>query len=153
MLTHDQATVAEISPPLESPPVRSAILVAEDSVVLQTMVKQLLERLGCSVEIVSTGKEAVEASSKRHFNLILMDWQMPEMDGLEATRLIRASENAAGRHTPIIAMTANAMQGDKDKCMEAGMDGYLAKPFKLDELKAIVSQYKSESGSEEQNAA
>lgn len=149
----DQTPIAEIIQTAEPVVVSSAVLVAEDSPVLQTVVRQLLEKLGCAVEIVGTGKEAVEASAKRHFNLILMDWQMPEMDGLEATRLIRASENLLGRHTPIIAMTANAMQGDKDRCIEAGMDGYLAKPFKLDELKAIVAQYKSHSDPEAQSAA
>ncbi len=119
------------------------ILVAEDSVVLQRMVKSLLEKLGCTVEIVANGKEAVEAAHSKKYNLIFMDWQMPEMDGLEATKTIRDLETASGKHIPIIAMTANAMQGDKDTCLAAGMDGYMSKPFKLDDLRNIISQYAS----------
>lgn len=117
------------------------ILVAEDSVVLQRMVKSLLEKLGCSVEIVANGKEAVNAANSKKYSLIFMDWQMPEMDGLEATKTIRELEVASGKHIPIIAMTANAMQGDKDTCLAAGMDGYMSKPFKLDDLRNIISQY------------
>ena len=117
------------------------ILVAEDSVVLQRMVKSLLEKLGCNVEIVSNGKEAVEAAHTNKYNMIFMDWQMPEMDGLEATKSIRQDEFSSGKHIPIIAMTANAMQGDKDTCLSAGMDGYMSKPFKLDDLRNIITQY------------
>jgi CheY-like chemotaxis protein len=119
----------------------TSILVAEDSPVLQTLVRQLLKKLGCTATIVSNGREAAELAVKNDYNLIFMDWQMPEMDGLEATAQIRASEASTHKHTPIIAMTANAMQGDKDRCLAAGMDGYLSKPFKIDELKAIIDQY------------
>lgn len=119
------------------------ILVAEDSLVLQRMVKSLLEKLGCTVEIVANGKEAVEAAHSKKYNMIFMDWQMPEMDGLEATKTIRSLETSSGQHIPIIAMTANAMQGDKDTCLAAGMDGYMSKPFKLDDLRNIISQYAS----------
>lgn len=123
------------------------ILVAEDSVVLQRMVKSLLEKLGCSVEIVGNGKQAVAAASSNSYNMIFMDWQMPEMDGLEATQKIRNFETVSGKHIPIIAMTANAMQGDKDTCLSAGMDGYMSKPFKLDDLRNIISQYASQATS------
>lgn len=132
---------SEISPTPELAFANTSILVAEDSTVLQRMVKQLLEKLGCHVEIVSNGKEAVEAVNKNDYNIIFMDWQMPEMDGLEATRNIREIEAGSGKHIPIIAMTANAMQGDKDTCLAAGMDGYMSKPFRMDDLKAIINQY------------
>lgn len=136
---------AEISPVPELAFANTSILVAEDSSVLQRMVKQLLEKLGCNVEIVSNGKEAVEAVNKNDYNIIFMDWQMPEMDGLEATRNIREIETGSGKHIPIIAMTANAMQGDKDTCLAAGMDGYMSKPFRMDDLKAIITQYATKS--------
>ncbi|MBX9687981.1 MAG: response regulator [Candidatus Obscuribacterales bacterium] len=117
------------------------ILVAEDSPVLQNLVKQLLKKLGYTPDLVSNGKLALAASKSKNYDLILMDWQMPEMDGLEAAEAIRIEEEKTGIHTPIVAMTANAMQGDRDRCISAGMDGYLSKPFKLEELQAIIEQF------------
>lgn len=118
-----------------------SVLVAEDSPVLQRMAKHLLEKLGCQVEIVSNGQEAVNAMANKNYKLILMDWQMPEMDGLTATRIIREKESQSGTHIPIIALTANAMQGDRNTCLQAGMDDYLSKPFKLEDLHDVIKKY------------
>lgn len=108
------------------------VLLAEDNLVNQKLAGQLLIKRGHSLEIVGDGKQAVEAWRKNRFDIILMDVQMPEMDGLEATALIRASEK--GSRIPIIAMTASAMRGDREECLRAGMDDYLAKPIKPTQL-------------------
>jgi two-component system, sensor histidine kinase and response regulator len=110
------------------------ILLAEDSVVNQKLAVALLRRQGHTVTIASNGLEAVEAVDRETFDLILMDVQMPEMDGLEATAAIRVNQGASGLHTPIIAMTAHALKGDRERCLEAGMDGYVAKPIRPQEL-------------------
>jgi PAS domain S-box-containing protein len=111
------------------------VLVAEDNPVNQELVVQLLTRRGHTVVVAENGRHAI-ASLKRHpFDLVLMDVQMPEMGGLEATQAIREREKSTGRHIPILAMTADAMQGDRERCMAAGMDGYVAKPI---EPKAFV---------------
>ncbi|MBV9267932.1 MAG: response regulator [Acidobacteriaceae bacterium] len=118
------------------------VLVAEDNPVNQRLTKAILEKAGHVVTLACDGREAVAACAKDRFELILMDVQMPEMDGLEATSAIRQAEQ--GRfHTPIIALTAHAMQGDKERCLRAGMDGYLTKPINakhlLAELEALAS--------------
>jgi PAS domain S-box-containing protein len=105
------------------------ILLAEDNPVNQEVAVHLIERRGHSVIVAENGREAVEAIERHKFDLVLMDVQMPEMGGLEATRVIREKEKGSGHHLPIIAMTAHAMQGDREQCLEAGMDGYLAKPI------------------------
>lgn len=117
------------------------VLVAEDSLVLQQMLEILFERVGCATDIVGNGREAVEAASKGAYDLIFMDWQMPEMDGLSATRCIRDRESGGKLHTPIVAMTANAMQGDRDACLAAGMDDYISKPFTFEELRTMVEKW------------
>ncbi len=122
------------------------VLVADDSRVNQKLVVGMLERLGCHAEVVASGAEAVAAALRRQYALVLMDCQMPGMDGYEATRRIRASE-AARRHTPIIAMTASALEGDRERCLEAGMDDHLHKPFSLEELAAALGPY---TGADEQ---
>lgn len=106
------------------------ILLAEDSLVNQKLATALLRRCGHTVHIANNGKEAVSAVKKNHYDIVLMDVQMPEMDGLTATRRIRELEQREGRHTPIMAMTAHAMQGDRDRCLEAGMDEYVSKPIR-----------------------
>ena len=98
-------------------------LVAEDDAVNQRLITRLLEKRGHRVVLAQNGREAVQAFEKRHFDVVLMDEQMPEMDGFEATKLIRGKENATGTHLPIIALTALAMKGDEERCMTAGMDG------------------------------
>ncbi len=119
------------------------ILVAEDQVINRKVIKQFLERKGWSVEVVENGKLAVEMIQKhpRRFALVLMDVQMPVMDGYEATRLIRQNETETSMHIPIVAMTAHAMKGDKEKCIAAGMDSYLSKPVNPRELYEMVEKY------------
>jgi CheY-like chemotaxis protein len=103
---------------------------------------RILEKLGHNVQVVNDGREALRRSQVEEFDLILMDVQMPEMDGLEATKAIRAAEASTGKHMSIIAMTAHAMKGDREKCLSAGMDGYLSKPIRIDELKRTMSEVK-----------
>jgi two-component system, sensor histidine kinase and response regulator len=114
------------------------VLLAEDNIVNQTLASRLLEKRGHDVTVVGNGKQALVALDKQVFDVILMDVQMPEMDGLEATAAIRQSEKATGRRIPIIAMTAHAMKGDKERCLLAGMDGYLSKPIRGKDLYEIV---------------
>ena len=120
-------------------PVRAPkVLVADDNVVNQRVVQQLLARRGCEVVLTSTGIEALEAWHRERFDLVLMDVQMPEMDGLQAAEQIRAVEKRRRvRGTPMVALTAHAMTGDRERCLAAGMDDYLAKPLRkaaFDEL-------------------
>ena len=114
------------------------VLVAEDNAVNLMVVSRVLKRLGCEVVTVVNGQEAVEASATQTFDAVLMDCQMPVMDGLEATRAIRARETSGGRRLPIIALTADAMSGDRDRCRSAGMDDYLTKPFRPEEVAAAL---------------
>jgi PAS domain S-box-containing protein len=116
------------------------VLLAEDNPVNQTLAMRLLEKLGHKVQVVNNGREALTRSQAEEFDLILMDVQMPEIDGLEATAAIRAAESDTGRHVPIVAMTAHAMKGDREKCFSAGMDGYLSKPIRADELKQAMAE-------------
>jgi PAS domain S-box-containing protein len=118
------------------PPARRPlrVLLAEDNVINQKLGSRLLEKQGHSVVVVASGREAVEAVARERFDLVLMDVQMPDLDGLEATGLIRERERGTGRHLPIIAMTAHAMKGDREQCLAAGMDGYVAKPIHPREL-------------------
>ena len=110
------------------------ILLAEDNVVNQVLASRLLEKHGHSVFVVNNGRSALEALDKEKFDLVLMDVSMPEMDGLETVAAIRAREGVTGFHMPIIAMTAHAMKGDRERCLEAGMDAYISKPIQPREL-------------------
>jgi len=115
------------------------VLVAEDNPVNQRLAVRLLEKRGHRVQVAVNGREALQALDRDEFDLVLMDVQMPEMDGVEATAAIREKEKGSGLHLPIIALTANAMKGDREKYLASGMDGYLAKPIRpleLDELLA-----------------
>jgi len=114
------------------------VLVAEDNAVNQKLIAKLLSRDGHSVTIVSNGLEAIEALGQLEVDLVLMDVQMPVMDGLEATRQIRQQEAGRSRHQRIVAITANAFDGDREKCMAAGMDDYLTKPIQSSELRRIL---------------
>jgi CheY-like chemotaxis protein len=114
------------------------ILLAEDNRVNQTLAIRLLEKRGHRVVLAETGRAALEAAQKQTFDLVLMDVQLPEMDGLDATRAIRHTEKTSGKHLPIIAMTANAMLGDKERCFESGMDGYVPKPISAKDLFSAI---------------
>jgi CheY-like chemotaxis protein len=115
------------------------VLVAEDNPTNQKLVSALLDHKGHHVSIVSNGRLAVERAALEPFDVILMDVQMPEMSGLEATAAIREQERGTGRHVPIVALTARAMSGDREQCFAAGMDAYVSKPVKADELFAAIT--------------
>ena len=118
------------------------VLVAEDNAVNQKVLKIILEKNGCSFAIADDGAMALRKFQEDQYDLILMDCQMPEVDGLQASRRIRELEEKAGLgRCPIVAMTANAMKGDKDRCLEAGMDGFIAKPFKTQELLGVMEEW------------
>jgi len=118
------------------------VLLAEDNPVNQEVTRGLLEHLRCTCTIVANGALAVERLSDAHdFDLVLMDCQMPELDGLEATRQVRRHEQSIGQHVPIVALTANAMAGDREMCLAAGMDDFLSKPFQLPELVQILERW------------
>src|SRR5439155_6300415 len=110
------------------------VLLAEDSIVNQRLAVGLLERHGHRVTIANNGREALELAEQDNFDVILMDVQMPEVDGLEATRTIRQREERSGQHVPIIAMTAHALKGDRERCLAVGMDEYVAKPVRERQL-------------------
>lgn len=121
------------------------VLVVEDNVINQKVVCKMLERLQIPSTIAVNGREAVELCSRQPFELIFMDIQMPEMDGLEATRAIRSADDHG--HAPvIIALTANAMQGDRERCLQAGMDDYLAKPIKQQDIESMIVKWFPASG-------
>jgi CheY-like chemotaxis protein len=117
---------------------RLEILLAEDNTVNQMLAVRLLEKRGHSITLASDGRAALAALEAKSFDVVLMDVQMPEMDGFEATAAIRARENGSGRRTPVIAMTAHAMKGDRERCLAAGMDGYVSKPLEANELYKTV---------------
>jgi len=133
---------------LAIPQCYGSILLVEDNPTNQEVAQEFLNILGCEVKVVSDGQAAVEATSHRTYDVVLMDCQMPKMDGFEATRLIRErersespGESANPVHTPIIALTAHTMQGDKEKCLAAGMDDFLGKPFVLNQLAAVLQRW------------
>jgi two-component system, sensor histidine kinase and response regulator len=117
------------------------ILVAEDNAVNQMLVTRLLQKRGHSVMVVGNGRDALGALVQGTYDLILMDMQMPEMDGFEATSELRRREKQTGRHLPVIALTAHAMKGDRERCLDAGMDGYLAKPIRAQALYELLENY------------
>jgi CheY-like chemotaxis protein len=117
------------------------VLIAEDNPVNQRVITRLLEKRGHRVAVAANGREAVQALEKDDYDLVLMDVQMPVMGGFEATAEIRQKENGTGKRRPIIALTAHAMKGDQERCLAAGMDGYLTKPIRLQELEEILGKY------------
>ncbi len=117
------------------------ILLAEDNFINQKLAIKMLEKRGHTVIVANDGKEAIDLLEKEQVDVVLMDVQMPGMDGLEATRIIRKKEEETGEHVPIIAMTANAMKGDREKCIDAGMDDYVSKPIKPDEFFSVVEKW------------
>jgi CheY-like chemotaxis protein len=116
------------------------VLLAEDNPVNQQVLSLLLEKAGHRVTLVENGRQALEAVGQESFDLVLMDVQMPEMDGMRCARLIRAREKAVGGHVPIIAVTANALEGERQRCLQAGMDDYLTKPIRSQELFALIDR-------------
>jgi CheY-like chemotaxis protein len=116
------------------------ILVAEDNAVNQLVVTRLMEKQGHTVIVAASGGEAIAALNRDTFDVVLMDIHMPDLDGIQATRMIRASEQNTGCHIPIIAVTAFAMKGDAEKCLAAGMDAYISKPIKASELLLKINQ-------------
>ena len=119
------------------------ILVAEDNRVNQELVKHMLRNLGCELDLAVNGHEAVDALTRDHYDAVLMDCQMPEMDGFQATIEIRRREQSSGlgKRIPIIALTANALAGDEERCLQVGMDDYLSKPFKLEQLRQLLEKW------------
>jgi two-component system sensor histidine kinase/response regulator len=117
------------------------ILLAEDNAVNQRVALRILEKAGHIVAVAETGRVALRMLEQQSFDLILMDVQMPQMDGFEATAMIREKEKRTGRHIPIIAMTAHAMTGDRERCLAAGMDSYISKPVMASALLELVSHY------------
>ena len=124
------------------------ILLAEDNSVNQRVACAMLAKRGHHVTVVDDGRQAVDAAINGTFDLVLMDVQMPEMSGFEATAAIRSRERGTGCRLPIVAMTAHAMSGDRERCLEAGMDGYLSKPVQLDELAAVLDATDAQRGAE-----
>ena len=125
-------------PPL--PVIRARVLVAEDNVANQKVATRLLEKLGCRVDVAATGSEAVRLLRLLSYDIVFMDCQMPEMDGFEATREIRR-QKGLNRKVPIIAMTANAMAGDREECLAVGMDDYIAKPVELEQVIDVLKRW------------
>ena len=119
-----------------------SVLVAEDNLVNQRLAVRLLEKRGHTVEVAANGQKALAALEKQSFDVVLMDVQMPEVDGFQATAAIREREKTTGKHLRIIAMTAHAMEGDRDKCLAAGMDGYIPKPIQAKEMFDAIEEHR-----------
>ena len=117
------------------------VLVAEDIQINQILMIQILEKLGCHVECVSNGRKAVDKLGEANYDIVFMDCHMPEMDGFEATHLVRQMETAKDKHTTIVALTADAMTGDREKCLNAGMDDYLNKPYKPEQIADMLKKW------------
>jgi PAS domain S-box-containing protein len=132
-LTHRQDT-AQVQ-------IHARVLVVEDNVVNQQVERRLLEKIGCRVDVAANGQEAVTVLARLAYDIVFMDCQMPEMDGFTATATIREQDAATSQHVPIVAMTANAMQGDRERCLAAGMDDYVSKPVQFDELVAMLRKW------------
>jgi two-component system sensor histidine kinase/response regulator len=122
--------------------IKPKVLISEDNEINIKVLKIILDKQGLSYEVATNGQLALEMYKKSDFDIVLMDCQMPEMDGLSATRLIRQYEQQTSkRHCPIVAMTANAMSGDKEKCLQAGMNDFIAKPFRTQDLIQKVTKW------------
>ncbi len=135
-----EAEQIEPAEPADAPPVmlNMYVLLAEDDEISRKVARRMMEEMGCRVEAVGCGEDACLAAADGEFDAVLMDVQLPGLDGFEATRRIRERERGWDRHTPIIAMTAHAMAGDREKCLEVGMDDYLAKPIQAEQLRRAL---------------
>jgi len=136
-------TIPEGAPPVKELPRHGGrrVLVVDDNIVNQKVATALLRKMGCLVDVAANGREGCEMAALLPYDLIFMDCQMPEMDGFEATCEIRAREISLFRHTPIVALTAGAMIDDRERCLEAGMDSFLTKPVRADQLREAVERY------------
>ena len=128
---------------LPDAPAPRDVLVVEDHPVNQLLARRLLEKRGYRVQLAANGREALDALARRRFGLVFMDVQMPEMDGWTATGILREKERQEGGHVIIVATTAHALKGDRERCLEAGMDGYLSKPIHAAELDAVIAQFEA----------
>jgi signal transduction histidine kinase/PleD family two-component response regulator len=151
MDTQPMITLNMLTQPTAQQRFRGHVLLVEDNFVNQKVAVRFLERLGCTVEVASHGAEGVAACQQRHFDIVLMDLQMPVMDGITATRKIREWETTG--HVPIVALTANAMTGDRELCEAAGMDGYLTKPIEVERLRNVLTKYGLETNEPDSSAA
>ena len=133
--------IDELATAHRAPGVTGKVLVAEDNTTNQRLALVQLKRLGIAADVVNNGREAVKAVERHNYELVLMDCQMPEMDGFEATRAIRRVQHRSGKHVIIIAMTANAMEGNRDTCIAMGMDDYISKPVQFDKLAELLAQW------------
>jgi CheY-like chemotaxis protein len=141
--SHDLTQLASrVTPSTPSRVLR--VLLAEDNLVNQKLIATVLHKQGHSVVVAENGDEAVAAVERQSFDVILMDVQMPQKDGLEATVAIREAERVSGAHVPIVALTAHAMKGDEEKCLQAGMDDYLTKPLNIASLRATLEKWTRE---------
>jgi CheY-like chemotaxis protein len=138
VLPHEERGAAMATAPVSA----CRVLLAEDNAVNQLLAVAMLKKLGHGAVVAQNGREALAilGSSRSEIDLVLMDVQMPEMDGLAATAAIRADERVTGEHLPIVALTAHAMKGDRERCLEAGMDDYLPKPLVLSELADAITR-------------
>jgi CheY-like chemotaxis protein/HPt (histidine-containing phosphotransfer) domain-containing protein len=140
--TAPPAPAEAIAPAAPVPPAgdRPLVLVAEDNVLNQTVASRMLEKLGYAVDVAANGKEALAAIARRSYAAVLMDGQMPVMDGYQATRAVRSMESG-GRHTPVIALSASVMREDRERCLAAGMDDFIAKPVTPEQLQAVLARW------------
>jgi CheY-like chemotaxis protein len=133
-----QRPVSPLSSRPASPPLR--ILLVEDNIVNQRVGTFMLQKAGHTVTVAGNGRQALEMLARAEFDVVLLDVQMPEMDGLETIAEIRRREQGTGRHLPVVALTAHALQGDRERCLAAGMDGYVSKPLRAEELLAVFRE-------------
>ncbi|MFN8551638.1 MAG: response regulator [Candidatus Obscuribacterales bacterium] len=140
----------EMSEGSDATPEKAMVLIAEDNPVNQKVAMLQLKKLGYGSFAVGSGRKAIEELKKRNYALVLMDCQMPDMDGFETTGVIRKSETMTGKHIPIIGLTAHAMEGDREKCIAAGMDDYLSKPTSLEKMSKMLSKWTEESDGKNQ---
>jgi len=117
------------------------VLVVEDHAVNRLLATRMLKKFGCEVAIAENGRIACERTEQESYDLVFMDCQMPEMDGFEATRTIRSREIKTGRRLPIVALTANAMREDRERCLDAGMDDYIPKPYSASDFERTLSRW------------
>ena len=143
--TQTVQVAAVVAPPVDQP--GKLILLVEDYVNNQRVALAYLKKLGYAAHVVEDGQSAVDAITRQGhpYQLVLMDWHLPGMDGLQATELIREHEAKTQRHIPIIGMTANAVKGDRERCLAAGMDDYISKPMRREELGRLLKQWYVES--------